>query len=75
MKTKRSAAQIKPTLKTRRKLEGLAKRHGIKASAVLNRAVDWLDRQPELIQAAVLGRFPGPIDKELAKHIIRSITQ
>ncbi len=75
MKTKRSQAQIKPILKTRRKLEGLAKRHDINAGAILNRAVDWLDQQPELIQAAVLGRFPGPIDKELAKHIIRAITR
>jgi hypothetical protein len=75
MQNKRSSTENAIALKTRRKLEGLAKRHGIPATAVLNRTIDWLAKQPELIQAAVLARFPGPIDKELAKHILHSITQ
>ena len=59
----------------RRKLEALAKRHRLSVSSTVRRMIDWLSKQPELIQYAVLGRFKAPINHELAKLIIRAITK
>ena len=39
-----------------------------------SRIVDWLHRQPDLIQAIVLGAFPKHLEKELAMVIFRQMS-
>jgi hypothetical protein len=57
------------------KLLRVAESHGLTPQVAVIRVIEWLAKQPELIQAAVLGKFPATIDPELAKHILRSITR
>jgi hypothetical protein len=70
---KRLKRRIILRITTQRKLEGLALRHRLKPVTAINHVVDWLIKQPELIQAVVLKRFSGRLNAELVELIIRSM--
>jgi hypothetical protein len=70
---KRLKRRVILRITTQRKLEGLALRHRLKPVTAINRVVSWIVKQPEVIQAVVLGRFSGQLSAELVELIIRSM--
>lgn len=40
---------------------------------MMSRLVEWFAGQPELIQAAVMGRYPGEIEADVAKLILKKM--
>jgi hypothetical protein len=52
-------------------LSELSEKTGMTQVAIMSRMVTWFSTQPELIQAAVLGRYPKEIEQDVAKLILK----
>lgn len=61
--------EVRPSCKP--ELERLNEMLGMKQVAIMSRLVEWFVEQPELIQAAILGRYPKEIEAELAAMLLR----
>jgi hypothetical protein len=70
---RRFVIRLELTEPAKRHLSGLADRHGMTQVAVMSRLVEWFSGQSDLIQAAVLGRYPAEIESDVAKLILRKM--
>ena len=66
--------RIELTGPAKQKLSTLSDRHGMTQVAMMSRLVEWFATQTELIQAAALGRYPGEIEGDIAKLIMKKMT-
>ena len=67
---KRFVTRIELTPPTRFNLTNVTRMNGMTQVAVLSRIVDWFASQPEVIQAAILGRYPKELEPHIAKMIL-----
>jgi hypothetical protein len=54
-------------------LAGVTERVGSTQVSVVSRLLEWFVNQPDVTQAAILGLYPGDIQKELSKMIIERL--
>lgn len=71
--SKRFITRIELTVPTRTKLTDVSHFNGMTQVAVLSRLVQWFATQPDTIQAAILGRYPAEIEKDVAKLILEQM--
>jgi hypothetical protein len=55
-------------------LSEVTSRTGMTQVATVSRLVEWFARQPDVIQAAVLGLYPVDLSRELPRLIIKHMT-
>lgn len=65
--------ELRPAAKAA--LSDISEQTGMTQVALLSRLVAWLTEQPELIQAAVLGRYPKEIEHDVAELILRRMIE
>jgi hypothetical protein len=63
--------RIELTGPAKQKLSNLSDRHGMTQVAMMSRVVEWFATQSEMIQSAVLGRFPEEIEADVAKLVLK----
>jgi hypothetical protein len=63
--------RIELTGPAKTKLSNLSDRHGMTQVAMMSRVVEWFATQNEMIQSAVLGRFPPEIEADVAKMVLK----
>jgi hypothetical protein len=54
-------------------LADVTERVGSTQVSVVSRLLEWFVNQPDVTQAAILGLYPGDIQKELPKMIIERL--
>jgi hypothetical protein len=64
--------ELTPTAKT--KLNDLSDRTGMTQVSLLSRLVEWFANESELVQAAVLGHYPREISADIAKLIMKRMS-
>lgn len=55
------------------KLGALSDRHGMTQVAMMSRLVGFFASQSELLQSAMIGRYPGEIEADIAKLILKRL--
>jgi hypothetical protein len=68
---RRFIIRIELTQSAKGKLNEISDHNGMTQVSVMSRMVEWFAAQPEIIQAAVLGRYPREIEEDVAKLILR----
>lgn len=68
---RRFIIRIELTESAKTKLTQLSDHNGMTQVSIMSRLVTWFAEQPELIQAAVLGRYPKEIEQDVAKLILK----
>jgi hypothetical protein len=63
--------RIELTAGAKQRLATLSDRHGMTQVAMMSRLVEWFSSQNELIQGAVMGHYPGEIEPDVAKLILK----
>jgi hypothetical protein len=63
--------RIELTGPAKTKLASLSDRHGMTQVAMMSRLVEWFASQDEKIQGAVMGHYPGEIEADVAKLILK----
>ena len=53
------------------KLATLSDRHGMTQVLMMSRLVEWFADQNELVQSAIVGRYPSEIEADVAKLILK----
>lgn len=56
-------------------LDKLTELTGMTQVALMSRLLEWFTRQPDLIQAAVLGRYPREIEADVAQLILHRVSK
>ena len=72
---RRFIIRIELTQSAKGKLNEISDHNGMTQVSVMSRMVEWFASQPELIQAAVLGRYPREIEDDVAKLILRRMAK
>lgn len=68
---RRHIMRIELTGPAKKQLESLSDRHGMTQVAMMSRLVEYFATQDELIQSAIVGRYPGEIQRDISKLILR----
>jgi hypothetical protein len=68
---KRFIMRIELSGPAKSKLSTLSDRHGMTQVAMMSRVVEWFASQGDLIQSAVLGRYPSEVEPDVAKLILK----
>jgi|tagenome__1003787_1003787.scaffolds.fasta_scaffold17786300_1 hypothetical protein len=68
---RRFVIRIELTEIAKDQLSDLSEKNGMTQVSIMSRMVTWFAAQPELIQAAVLGRYPKEIEQDCAKLILQ----
>lgn len=72
-KRKREIMRIELSPEAKKKLSEVCSNRGMTQVAVASRLVEWFTRQPETIQAAVLGQYPSEIEADVIRLILQQI--
>jgi len=67
----RIIVRIELTPEAKHQLGAMCRKAGMTQVALLSRLVGWFARQPEMIQAAVLGHYPPEVEHEIARLILK----
>jgi len=67
----RIVVRLELTPNAKERLNEISHRSGMTQLAVSSRLMEWFAGQPEVIQAAVLGRYPEEIESDVAKLILK----
>ena len=67
---RRFIIRIELTQSAKGKLNEVSDHNGMTQVSVMSRMVEWFASQPEVIQAAVLGRYPKEVEPDVAKLIL-----
>jgi hypothetical protein len=65
--------RIEITPKAKDSLMGFCDRVGMTQVAAMSRMVDWFSDQTEVVQAAILGLYPGDIRADVARLILEKM--
>jgi hypothetical protein len=68
---RRFVIRIELTETAKNQLSDLSERNGMTQVSIMSRLVTWFAAQPDLIQAAVLGRYPREIEQDVARLILK----
>lgn len=69
----RYVVRLEVTKQAKDKISQLSDTSGMTQVALTSRLVEWFATQPEIIQAAVLGKFPPEIQEDVAKMILKKM--
>jgi hypothetical protein len=67
------ALRIELTGSAKERLTDLSDQTGMTQVQVASRIIEWFTEQPDLIQAAVLGRYPPEIEADVARLIMHRV--
>jgi hypothetical protein len=70
---RRFIMRIELTGPAKQKLSTLSDKHGMTQVAMMSRLVEWFASQNELIQSAMIGRYPSEIEGDIAKLILKKM--
>lgn len=70
---RRFIMRIELTGAAKNKLSALSDRHGMTQVAMMSRLVEFFAGQNELLQSAMIGRYPGEIEGDIAKLILKRL--
>jgi hypothetical protein len=70
-----SAMRLELSPSAKDALAAFCDRNGMLRVAVLARIVEWFAGQPEPVQVAVLGQYPKDIEADVAKLILRILSE
>ncbi|HVT89911.1 MAG TPA: hypothetical protein VHD56_13740 [Tepidisphaeraceae bacterium] len=70
---RRFIMRIELTGPSKQKLSTLSDRHGMTQVAMMSRLVEFFASQSELLQSAMIGRYPGEIEADIAKLILKRL--
>lgn len=70
---RRFIMRIELTGPAKQKLSTLSDKHGMTQVAMMSRLVEWFASQNELIQSAMIGRYPDEIEQDIAKLILKKM--
>jgi hypothetical protein len=73
--SKRFIVRLELAESAKRQLTGLAQKRGMTQVSVISRLVEWFAGQSDLIQAAVLGRYPPEIEADVAKLLLERMAK
>ena len=71
----RHIMRIELTAPAKKALSTLSDKHGMTQVSMMSRLVEWMTTQDTLIQAELLGRYPGEIRKDIAKLILKRMAK
>jgi len=71
----RIVVRLELTPGAKERLNEISHRSGMTQLSVTSRLVEWFAGQPEVIQAAVLGRYPEEIGSDVAKLILKRMAE
>lgn len=63
--------RIEITPEAKHRLSEMCRKAGMTQIALMSRLVAWFARQPDMIQAAVLGQYPPEVEQEIARLILK----
>lgn len=69
----RIIVRIEITPEAKNHLTAMCRKAGMTQVALLSRLVGWFARQPDMIQAAVLGQYPPEVEQEIARLILKQM--
>jgi len=72
-KQRRVIMRIELTPSAKALLTDLCDRTGMTQVAVMSRITEWFSNQNALIQGAILGHYPTPIESDVAKLILKKM--
>lgn len=67
---KRAVFRIQLTPEAKKRLLDLSDKLGVTQIAVTSRLTEWFATQPESVQAAILGLYPGELRQDIATMIL-----
>ena len=73
--SKRVIMRIELTPGAKKAVSELSKKRGMTQVAVSSRLVEWFARQPESVQAAILGQYPAEIEADVAKIVLQQLAK
>jgi hypothetical protein len=65
--------RIELTGPAKNKLSSLSDKHGMTQVAMMSRLVEYFAGQNELIQSAMIGRYPEEMEPDIARLILRKM--
>lgn len=65
--------RIELSSSAKKRLTEVCTTRGMTQVAVASRLVEWFTKQPETIQAAVLGQYPSEIEADVIKLILKEL--
>lgn len=71
--TKHVAFRIQLTSSSKGRLVEMSKQLGMSQLAMTSKMVEWFAGQPQVLQLAVLGLYPGAIEKDVAALILERL--
>jgi hypothetical protein len=69
--SRRFIMRIELSASAKQKIAMLSERHGMTQVTMMSRMVEWFAEQDQTIQAVVLGCYPGEIESDVAKLILK----
>lgn len=70
---KRFIMRIELTGPAKKDLANLSDRHGMTQVSMMSRLVEFFASQNELLQSAMIGRYPKEMEREIAQVILRKL--
>lgn len=70
----RYVVRLEVTKSAKERISLLSESSGMTQVALTSRLVEWFAHQPEIIQAAVLGKFPTEYQEDVAKLILKRMS-
>ena len=70
---KRSIMRIELTGSAKDQVKNLSKRHGMTQVSMMSRLMEFFATQPELLQSAMIGRYPKEIEADIAKLVLKKM--
>jgi len=71
--SKRVIMRIELSPSAKKKLTDFSKNRGMTQVAVASRLVEWFAKQPDAIQAGVMGQYPSELTPDIAEMILESM--
>lgn len=67
---KRHIMRIELTSSAKNALSTVSTKTGMTQVSIMSKTAVWFSRQPEVIQAAVLGRYPAELETDIARLVL-----
>jgi hypothetical protein len=67
----RIIVRIELTPEAKSQLSVMCQKAGMTQVSLLSRLVEWFSRQPDIIQAAVMGDYPAEVEAEIAQMLLK----
>ena len=71
--SKRFIMRIELTGPAKQHLSNLSDRHGMTQLAMMSRLVEFFSAQQNLLQSAMIGRYPAEIEADIASMILKKM--